>query len=178
MNWVITFGANVSALSFHRVAWLDPLFSSRIKPQIKTTCGPPKTCQFFHSCWNWGIERSRFCYWTTYRSHHRKLSRYIITDAFPQFLDWTWQWKGSILLYKNARSDWLNRVHYWRNTARNTHQPDVSLFTPFFPLNKLASFYLHLWFKGAFFWAYSGIGIVGISQTIVCSRATLIPECL
>ena len=32
--------------------------------------------------------------------------------------------------------------------------------------------------KGAFFWAYSGIGIVGISQTIVHSRATLIPEWL
>ena len=28
--------------------------------------------------------------------------------------------------------------------------------------------------KGAFFWAYSGIGIVGISQTIVHSRATLV----
>ena len=33
-------------------------------------------------------------------------------------------------------------------------------------------------FKGAFFWAYSGIGIVGISQTIVPSRATLISEWL
>ena len=35
---------------------------------------------------------------------------------------------------------------------------------------------LQIW--GAFFWAYSGIGIVGISQTIVRSRATLIPEWL
>ena len=73
------FGANVSTLSFHRVAWLNSLFSSRLKPQIKTTCCPPKTCQFFRSCWNCGIERSRFCYWTTYRSHHRKLSQDIIT---------------------------------------------------------------------------------------------------
>ena len=32
--------------------------------------------------------------------------------------------------------------------------------------------------KGAFFWAYSRIGIVGISQTIVRSRATLISEWL
>ena len=32
--------------------------------------------------------------------------------------------------------------------------------------------------KGAFFWSYSGIGIVGTSQTIVRSRATLIPEWL
>ena len=32
--------------------------------------------------------------------------------------------------------------------------------------------------KGTFFWAYSGIGIVGISQTIVRSQATLIPEWL
>ena len=32
--------------------------------------------------------------------------------------------------------------------------------------------------KGTFFWACSGIGIVGISQTIVCSWATLIPEWL
>ena len=32
--------------------------------------------------------------------------------------------------------------------------------------------------KGAFFWAYSGIGIVGISQAIVRSQATLIPEWL
>ena len=33
--------------------------------------------------------------------------------------------------------------------------------------------------KGTFFWAYSGIRIVGISQTaIVRSRATLIPEWL
>ena len=32
--------------------------------------------------------------------------------------------------------------------------------------------------KGTFFWAYSGIGIVGIKQTIVCSQATLIPEWL
>ena len=32
--------------------------------------------------------------------------------------------------------------------------------------------------KGAFFWVYSGIGIVGISQTIVHSQATLIPEWL
>ena len=32
--------------------------------------------------------------------------------------------------------------------------------------------------ESAFFWAYSGIGIVGISQTIVRSRATLIPEWL
>ena len=32
--------------------------------------------------------------------------------------------------------------------------------------------------EGVFFWAYSGIGIVGISQTIVRSRATLIPEWL
>ena len=32
--------------------------------------------------------------------------------------------------------------------------------------------------KGTFFWAYSGIAIVGISQTIVCSQATLIPEWL
>ena len=32
--------------------------------------------------------------------------------------------------------------------------------------------------KGGFFWAYSRIGIVGISQTIVRSRATLIPEWL
>ena len=31
---------------------------------------------------------------------------------------------------------------------------------------------------GVFFWAYSGIGIVGISQTVVRSRATLIPEWL
>ena len=29
-----------------------------------------------------------------------------------------------------------------------------------------------------FFWAYSGIGTVGISQTIVRSQATLIPEWL
>ena len=32
--------------------------------------------------------------------------------------------------------------------------------------------------KGAFFWAYSAIGIVGLSQIIVHSRATLIPEWL
>ena len=32
--------------------------------------------------------------------------------------------------------------------------------------------------KGTFFWAYSGIGLVRISQTIVPSRATLIPEWL
>ena len=32
--------------------------------------------------------------------------------------------------------------------------------------------------KGAFFWAYSGIGIVGINQTIVRSLATLIPDWL
>ena len=31
-------------------------------------------------------------------------------------------------------------------------------------------------FKGALLWAYSEIGIVGISQTILCSRATLTPE--
>ena len=31
---------------------------------------------------------------------------------------------------------------------------------------------------GAFFWAYSGIGIVGISQTVVRSWASLIPEWL
>ena len=30
------------------------------------------------------------------------------------------------------------------------------------------------WAKGAFIWVYSGIGIVGISQTIVRSQATLI----
>ena len=30
--------------------------------------------------------------------------------------------------------------------------------------------------KGAFFWAYSGIGIAGISQAIVRSQATLIPQ--
>ena len=36
-----------------------------------------------------------------------------------------------------------------------------------------------LWLsKGAFFWAYSGIGTVGISQTIARAGATLIPEWL
>ena len=32
--------------------------------------------------------------------------------------------------------------------------------------------------KGMFFWGYSGIGVVGIHQTIVRSRVTLIPEWL
>ena len=32
--------------------------------------------------------------------------------------------------------------------------------------------------KGAFFWAYSGIGILGISQKILRSLTTLIPEWL
>ena len=36
--------------------------------------------------------------------------------------------------------------------------------------------YIHT--LGAFFWTYSGIGIVGISQAIVRSRVTLIPEWL
>ena len=85
------------------LAWLDVAWLNSLFWYIhKTTCGPPKTCQFFRSCWNCGIERSRFCYWTTYRSHHIKLSQdityYQITDTFPQFLDWTWQRKGSILL--------------------------------------------------------------------------------
>ena len=41
-----------------------------------------------------------------------------------------------------------------------------------FQFNRWNLLFLHEQVWGAFFWAYSGIGIVGISQTIVRSRAT------
>ena len=43
---------------------------------------------------------------------------------------------------------------------------------------KVFPFHTGGFFEGAFLWAYSGIGMVEISQTIVRSRATLIPEWL
>ena len=77
MNWckitLLTFGASVSALNFHRVAWLNSLFSSRhvcgveiaeLKEAVSAT--EPRIA---------AITENYLKYY------------YQITDASPQFLD-------------------------------------------------------------------------------------------
>ena len=68
------------------LAWLDVAWLNSLFWYIhKTTCGPPKTCQFFRSCWNCGIERSRFCYWTCYhvsQPSQKIISRYQLLPNY------------------------------------------------------------------------------------------------